>query len=301
MALRALDRRPYRPVEVESPGPQAEESTFVFADLAGFTALTEAHGDIQAAAIAADFVAGVRRILADYPAEEVKTIGDEVMIRAADPDTGVRLAVEIVNQLAFHGSPPVRVGLHCGPAVHRDGDWFGSAVNLASRVADSAKPGEVLLTGETRRQLGAADGLDLADGGARYFKHVPQLVPVYRVTGTGARGSGLEVDPVCRMAVAPDRAESSRKRRGLTYYFCSADCREQFDRDPRRYVAISPGARAARRGFLINLGAFLVIGGAHLATWASRGFSRPSIPMLVLFAAWAVALGIHYRMVREVL
>ena len=55
-------------------GEQIERNTFVFADLAGFTALTEAHGDSSANRIAADFVAGVRRILANYDAEEVKTM-----------------------------------------------------------------------------------------------------------------------------------------------------------------------------------------------------------------------------------
>jgi adenylate cyclase len=278
-----------------------EANTFLFADLAGFTALTEAHGDDSATAIAGDFTAAVRRILADYDAEEVKTIGDEVMIRTADPARAVELGVKIVDELAFHGSPPVRVGMHSGPAVKRDGDWFGSTANLASRVADAAKPGEVLLTDETRRQLGEGDGFELEERGARYFKHVPRLIPVYRVIGEGALGGDLEIDPVCRMAVARGRAQSSKKRRGIAYYFCSAQCRDRFDQNPGRYVALSPAARAARRGFLINLTAFLVIAGAHVISWATRGFSSPSGPMLFLFMAWAIALGFHYRLVREVL
>jgi class 3 adenylate cyclase/YHS domain-containing protein len=286
---------------VEPGAEEIEQSTFVFADLAGFTALTEAHGDVSATMIAVDFTAAVRKILADYEAHEVKTIGDEVMIRVADPKTAVRLGMRIVDDLAFHGSPPVRVGMHSGPAIKRDGDWFGATVNLASRVADAAQPGEVLLTDETRRRLGETNGFELEDKGSRYFRHVPELIPVYRVAGPGAESSGLEIDPVCRMAVARDQAESSKKRRGTVYYFCSADCRRQFDADPRRYIALSPGARAARKGFLINLSAFAIIGGAHLIAWAARDFSDPSPGMLVLFAAWAIALGIHYRAVRTVI
>jgi adenylate cyclase len=278
-----------------------ESSTFVFADLAGFTALTEAHGDSSATAIAGDFALGVRKILEEFDAEEVKTIGDEVMIRAGDPATAVRLGMRIVDDLAFHGSPPVRVGMHSGPAIQRDGDWFGSTVNLASRVADAAQPGEVLLTDETRKQLGDGDGFELEERGARYFKHVPELIPVYRVVEPSAHAGRLEIDPVCRMAVSTDRAESSRKRRGTVYYFCSAECRRHFDEDPRRYIALSPGARAARKGFLINITAFAVVGGAHLIAWAARGFTDPAPGMLVLFLAWAAALTFHYRMVREVL
>jgi adenylate cyclase len=279
-----------------------EANTFVFADLAGFTALTEAHGDDAATAIAADFTAAVRRILADFDAEEVKTIGDEVMVRAADPETAVRLGMRIVDDLAFHGSPPVRVGMHSGPAIRRDGDWFGSAVNVASRVTDAARPGEVLLTDETRRQLGdGGGGINLEELGARYFKHVPELIPVYRVNEASSVRGSLEVDPVCRMAVARDRADSMKKRRGIAYYFCSAECRRQFDQDPRRYIALSPGARTARRGFLINLAAFTVVGGAHLAVWAARGFTDASVGMLLLFAVWAGALVVHYRAVRAVI
>ena len=278
-----------------------ETNTFVFADLAGFTALTEAHGDDSAATIAGDFTAAVRRILADYDAEEVKTIGDEVMIRVADPNTAIRLGMKIVDELAFHGSPPVRVGMHSGPAIRRDGDWFGATVNLASRVADAAHPGEVLLTDQTRKLLDRANGFELEEGGARYFRHVPELIPVYRVADRGAAGSRLETDPVCRMAVARDRADSTRKRRGIEYYFCSADCRRQFDECPRRYVALSPGARAARKGFLINLTAFIIAGGVHLVGWAARDFSEPHPGMLALYLVWAIALAIHYRAVRAVI
>ena len=241
----------------------------------------------------------MRRILAKYDAEEVKTIGDEVMIRVVDPETAVRIGLQIVDQLAFHRSPPVRVGVHSGPAIHRDGDWFGSTVNVASRVTNAAKPGEVLLTDATRSELG--DGFELEARGARYSKHVPELVPVYGVAGSGSTSDRLEIDPVCRMAVSIARADSTKKRRGLTYYFCSAECRHRFDQDPRRYVALSPAAQTARRGFLINLAAFVAIGGAHLIVWAGRSFKHPSVAMLILFAAWAIALAFHYRLVRETL
>jgi adenylate cyclase len=241
----------------------------------------------------------VRRILTSYDAEEVKTIGDEVMIRTGDPATAVRLSGEIANELAYHGSPPVRVGMHSGPAVHRDDDWFGATVNLASRVADAAKPGEVLLTDETRRLLGDVNGLELEPRGSRYFKHVPELIPVYAVAPTGSAERDLEIDPVCRMSVEHEQSESSRKRRGISYYFCSAECRHKFEQDPRRYIAMSPAARAARRGFVINLSVFLVIGTVHLAGWI-MGETSPQ-PMWLIYAVWAIVLAFHYRLVRRVL
>jgi class 3 adenylate cyclase len=166
-----------------SAGSDSESSTFVFADLAGFTALTEAHGDAEAIEIATEFAAQVRTLLPEHHAEEVKTIGDEVMIRVAEPADAVRLGIRIAKELAAHGKPPVRVGMHSGPALRRDGDWFGATVNLASRVAEAAHPGEVLITGATRRDLGETSGFELVEHGPRYFKNIPEAVPLHRAVG----------------------------------------------------------------------------------------------------------------------
>lgn len=106
--------------------PDREEShSFLFADLAGFTALTEAHGDHDGAEIAEHFVDAVKGLLPAERAEVVKTIGDEVMVRTRRASDAVDLGRRIVDELARHRSPPVRVGIHSGPAVEVEGDWFG--------------------------------------------------------------------------------------------------------------------------------------------------------------------------------
>src|SRR5829696_8231536 len=133
--------------------------TFLFADLSGFTALTEAHGDEEAANLVTRFAAEVRATLPDYGAEQVKTIGDAVMIRADIPERAVRLAIAIVHDLGRrHGHPAVRAGVHTGPAVERDGDWFGAAVNLAARVSGAASGGEVLVTADTASRITGDQG-----------------------------------------------------------------------------------------------------------------------------------------------
>jgi len=281
---------------------EEQAHTFLFADLAGFTALTEAHGDAEAVEIAIRFVARVRSLLAEYGAEEVKTIGDEVMVRVAEPSEAVKLGIRIIDDLSAPGEPPVRVGMHSGRAVWRDGDWFGATINLASRVAGEARAGEVLLTEGTRQELSGTDAFELAPRGLSYFKNIPAPVPVYRAVGAGGPATELEIDPVCRMAIDPSDAAATRRRTGITYYFCSPQCADAFSASPRNYIATSRAARAARRGFFINLVVFLVVGGAHLATWiggAHEGGGLP--PMLILFAAWAVVLVFHFRSVRGVL
>jgi class 3 adenylate cyclase len=138
------------------------EHTFVFADLSGFTAVTEAHGDERAADLAGAFFADVRAILGEHGGNEVKTIGDEAMIRCEAARGAIGLALRLVQEVgARHGLLSVRVGLHTGPATERDGDWFGATVNLAARVSGLAAGGEVLLTGASAEAAGAPGGGDL--------------------------------------------------------------------------------------------------------------------------------------------
>jgi YHS domain-containing protein len=192
--------------------------------------------------------------------------------------------------------------VHSGPAVARDGDWYGATVNLASRVAEAARPGEVLITEETRRELDGDSGLVLIERGRRYFKNIPDPVPLVRALSAAEPPLELEVDPVCRMAVDPELAVATRHRFGITYHFCSRECAAAFTAEPRHYIAASAAARAARRGFLINLAVFLAVGGAHLVAWIGGTYDRHAVPpMLFLFVAWAIVLGFHFRAVRRVL
>lgn len=121
--------------------------TFVFADLAGFTALTEERGDQHAARVVGRFCRAVRRLLPDHRAYEVKSLGDGIMLRAPGAADAVRLALRIAEAgEAAEDLPAVRVGVHTGPAVERDDDWFGTSVNIAARVCGQARPSEVLVT-----------------------------------------------------------------------------------------------------------------------------------------------------------
>jgi YHS domain-containing protein len=254
--------------------------------------------------LATRFAGDVRALLSAYRCEEVKTIGDEVMIRVDEPKEAVELGLRIVTTLARPGAPPVRVGMHTGPAVQRSGDWFGAAVNLSARIATAAKAGEVLLSETTRRACLESDDLQFESRGSRYFRHVPEPIHVYRAVAEGGAGGELAIDPVCRMAVDPEQPAARRHWRGETYLFCSAGCRRTFGDDPRRYVARSAGARAARRGFLINIAAFAVIGLAHGLSWAagSEQHTAAGVPLFVFIGAlWAAVLVVHYRAVRRVL
>ncbi|MEO6496455.1 MAG: adenylate/guanylate cyclase domain-containing protein [Solirubrobacteraceae bacterium] len=156
-----------------------ENRTFLFADLVGFTNYTESAGDEAAADLATSFCAEAARLAACHRAETIKSIGDEVMICGADPAETVRLGVRIVDELTT--ILPIRVGMHTGAAVHRAGDWFGSAVNVASRVACAAGAGEILITDATRRTCAALGDIALEPVGPMEFKNVAGLVDVSAV------------------------------------------------------------------------------------------------------------------------
>jgi adenylate cyclase len=118
--------------------------TIAFADLAGYTRLTEEAGEEEAVDVVERFVQAVQDTLPG-DARVIKTIGDAVMVVGSDASALVDWAVGF-QALQGGTRPRPRIGLHCGLALYRDGDYYGRAVNLASRVGARAAGGEVLVT-----------------------------------------------------------------------------------------------------------------------------------------------------------
>jgi len=227
----------------------SQEHTFLFADLSGFTALTEVHGDEEAAELAAGFFEDARALLGEHAADEVKTMGDAMMLRCDSASEAIGLALRLVQEVgARHGFPSVRVGLHTGPAVERDGDWFGATVNLAARVSGAAAGGEVLVTGASAAAAGAPDGGELGGvhphrnvvlhpRGRRTLHNVGEPVELFDASCELARTrDALRIDPVCRMAVDPKHTAGSLVHDGREYSFCSLECARKFADSPERYA-----------------------------------------------------------------
>ncbi len=123
-----------------------------FADLAGYTRMTEELGEEEAVGAVERFVENVEHTLPD-DARVIKTIGDEVMIVGSDPTTIVDWAVGFQELVAERPLP--RIGIHYGETLYRDGDYYGREVNQASRVAARAAGGEVLVTRPVVEQAGS--------------------------------------------------------------------------------------------------------------------------------------------------
>jgi len=151
-----------------------------FLDLVGYTRLTEERGDAAAAELAAALAGVVQGVSQHHGGRPVKWLGDGVMFYFPDPAAGVVSAIEMVEGTGVAGLPPAHVGLHAGPVVRQDGDYFGRTVNVAARIAGQAGAGEVLVSDELARLAAGADGVRFEDVGPARLKNVAEPVPLLR-------------------------------------------------------------------------------------------------------------------------
>ena len=142
-----------------------------FLDIAGYTRLTQEQGDDAAANLAATLARLVERSSVRHGGKPVKWLGDGVMFHFRDPGPGVHAALEMVDGLAATGLPPAHVGLHAGPVLFQAGDYFGQTVNLTARIADYARPGEVLVS-RAAADASRGHGIEFADIGEVELKGV---------------------------------------------------------------------------------------------------------------------------------
>ena len=117
-----------------------------FLDITGYTRLTQELGDDAAAELAATVARLVQRNSVQHGGKPIKWLGDGVMFYFEHPGPGVRAALQMADAIPAAGLPPVHVGMSCGPVLFQEGDYFGQTVNLSARIADYARPGEVLVT-----------------------------------------------------------------------------------------------------------------------------------------------------------
>lgn len=153
-----------------------------FIDLTGFTRYTEEEGDIEALDVVENFVATIEETL-PREATIVKTIGDEVMLVSPEPAGLTQWAVDLMAR--FPRRPQPRVGIHCGAAVYRDGDYFGSQVNLAHRVVNRALAGEVLVTDRVAEAIAASETLSFEPIGQVALKGFPVPTELFLVRAVG--------------------------------------------------------------------------------------------------------------------
>lgn len=221
------------------------EATLCFVDIAGYTALTETHGDEAAADLVALFSALLDGVAAQR-GEVLEVVGDGALIVCSDSIKAVELVVELFR--ASHGVPhfpALRAGLHRGLVLPRGGRLFGTPLNLAARVAAQARGGQVLATREVA-DAASAHGLPVRSLGPYALRNLTEPVELFELDVEGA-GPESAVDPVCRMRVKRDDAARVASFERREFWFCSAECADRFAASPDSYVPKSERATGAER------------------------------------------------------
>jgi adenylate cyclase len=213
------------------------EATFCFVDIAGYTALTDTHGELVAADLVDDFSELIRTSV--QPLGQFQSLtGDCAFLVFPDPlvakDALSILYKSIADRQDF---PIVRAGLHHGSALFRGNRHFGSTVNLAARVAARATGGQILCTkyvAETLTHAGIAD-IEIEHQGLVSLRNLPQPVDLYEIV-LSSFSREYAIDPVCKMQVDTRRAAGELHFNKETYWFCSLSCVERFAKQPSSYV-----------------------------------------------------------------
>jgi adenylate cyclase len=162
---------------VRQRSPRGIEAA-AFADLSGYTRLTEEAGDDEAARVALSLAQLVNEVAAGNRGDVVKMLGDGVHFHFRDPGDAVRASLEIVDTVGPRGLPPAHVGVNAGPMIYDEGDYFGRTVNIAARIAAQASANCVFVGEDLVRGV-EPEGFQVREVGQFDLKGIARPVTLY--------------------------------------------------------------------------------------------------------------------------
>jgi class 3 adenylate cyclase/YHS domain-containing protein len=217
-------------------GVREIDLTLLIANLSGYTALADTHGALQASETVLLFGRLVEASLEPGVAI-IDRIGDEVFCAGADALAVVRSALRLRDKAEREPKfPRVRMGIHRGPIVEREGRLFGAPINLTARLAANASGGQIPCTEAIAGTARVFADVEPRPIGERRFRNLAHPVAVVELARTDERRASVVIDPVCRMRVAIDRAAETIANGGATYRFCSTECARAFAQAPGLYA-----------------------------------------------------------------
>jgi adenylate cyclase len=155
-----------------------------FADLSGYTRLTEESGDEEAARVSLKLAELVNEIASRHRGAVVKMLGDGVHFHFRDPRDAVMASLGIVDTVHPAGLPPAHVGVNAGPMIYDEGDYFGRTVNIAARIASQAGPNQVFVGEDVLRHV-TPSGFRLVEVGAFELKGIAEPLMLYEAISDG--------------------------------------------------------------------------------------------------------------------
>jgi class 3 adenylate cyclase len=210
-------------------------ASFLIADLAGYTSLTEAHGDISAANLVSRYIEIVKESLNENT-NLIERIGDEVLITSGNPKSILETAINIFNKTEKEPNfPSIHVGLHAGKIIERSGRYFGNTLNLTSRICSYSRAGQILCSHEFLKLVRNRGKYDFLKLGDIRFKNVTKSIAVYEIIIESSR-KNLSIDPICKMQVDIDNPPAKIPYKDKTYFFCSYKCSKKFINNPEDFI-----------------------------------------------------------------
>jgi len=193
-------------------------------------------GDIAAAAVLERFSSIVRSSSAAWTGRVVKQIGDAFMLVFTDARSAVACSLEIESRASREPQfPAVRAGIHWGTVLYREGDYVGSNVNVASRVANEASRHQILVSAEVRKEARDLPEIEFVRIGKRQLKGVSGKLDLFEVRSRLAPAAEKAIDPVCGMELGADELTARLSLEGIERAFCSEACLRKFVASPESY------------------------------------------------------------------
>ena len=199
-----------------------QDIAILIADLSGYTALTETHGSFTAADMIDKYVEIVNDCLVGECVLHQR-VGDEVMIVSPSADHLATTAILLIERCsAEHNFLQLHGGLHYGPLLKRNNDYFGTTINLASRIANHAEPGTFCCSNRFIDALSDQNEMKFHSKGMNNFKNLSTENEVFELH---IDQPDFFVDPVCRMLIA-EESDALSHPEAPDLYFCSKECLE---------------------------------------------------------------------------
>jgi adenylate cyclase len=198
-----------------------ETVAILIADLSGYTALTETHGPATAADMIDKFLDIVENCLGG-DSNLHQRVGDEVMIVSPTPDHLISTAIMLIQNCSKeHHFLQVHGGLHYGKVLKRNNHYFGSPVNLTSRIAGKANKGTFWCSSGFVNELSNSPEFTFSTKGKHRFKNVSEEIEVFELMIQNT--NSFHIDPVCRMLIhKKENAIPHPSEKNI--FFCSTDC-----------------------------------------------------------------------------
>ncbi len=216
--------------------PGQMQQAIAFVDLSSFTPLAEAMGDVKAAEVLERFSSLVRQAAGRWDGRVVKQIGDAFMVVFPEPRSAVACTLEIEVRVAQEPQfPAARSGVHWGPVLYREGDYVGSNVNIASRVAAEAQRHQVVVTAAVRKEAKELANVEFVRLGKRRLKGLANELVLFEARPSGIETGEKVIDPVCGMELGPKEIAARLSLEGKERAFCTDECLRRFVASPEKY------------------------------------------------------------------